>query len=384
MSGEIVFVHSRLTMGGAERLRLSLLRELYRRGIPSRVCLLQEYGELVAPIRAVGFPVDVLDTSTSLYSISTQLKLRKYLSLHQPRIVHAGQFVTNVHVTAAVKSLRQCPVIIEEHGHCRWKKWHHRILDRAICRRADAVLCCSQSVQRHAQPINRIPSEQYFPIHNCVDPSAITASQDLPPNDLRKKLGIPPDSFVVGTIGKLRTEKGHTHLIEAWRRFVSATEGPCHLLIVGDGPLSQALKEQAKGLPGVIWAGQSNDVAKHLSLMDVFAFPSVDEGLGIALLEAMHAGKAVVASDTGGIPEILVHNQNGLLCPPGDPAQLADRLLQLQADTAMCQKLADAGRKYVFANNTPAVYCDSVLEMHSNLLSNAGSENATALEPLAA
>jgi len=365
MSSEIIFVHSRLTMGGAERLRLSLLRELARRKVPCRICLLQDAGELVGPIRDVGYPVDVLNVSTSLYSLSTQRKLRDYFKMHRPRIVHAGQFVTNVHVTAAVKASTNCPVVIEEHGHSSWKKWHHRLLDRMICRKADAVVSCSQSVARRVQSITGGPDSQFFPIHNCVDPKPIETRSPDAAGALRKQLGIGPEEFVVGTVGKLRSEKGHCHLLDAWKSFCDLATTSCKLVIVGDGPLRQQLHDQAQSVPNVIWAGQSTDVAKVLAMMDVFAFPSIDEGLGIAFLEAMHAGKAVVASDTGGIPEVIEHGRNGLLCPPGDATQLSERLFDLYVDPDERRRLAAAGAADVSISNTPAYYCDRILEMHS-------------------
>jgi glycosyltransferase involved in cell wall biosynthesis len=384
MSGEIIFVHSRLAMGGAERLRLSLLRELFRRGISCRICLLQEYGELVEPIHSVGFPVDVLSASTSLYSLSTQQKLREYFHKHRPRIVHAGQFITNVHVTAAVKASTQCPVVIEEHGHSNWKKWHHRLLDRMICRRADAVVCCSRSVARHVQGIIGTPDSQIFPIHNCVDPFPIEESDQATTGALKDELGIPSDAFVVGTVGKLRPEKGHCYLLEAWKQFRAAAVAPCKLVIVGDGPLRGSLREQARDIPDVVWAGQSTDVAKVLSIIDVFAFPSIDEGLGIALLEAMHAGKVVVASDTGGIPEVIDHERNGLLCSPGDSLQLSERLYELYTNPEKRKQFGAVGKSDVRTRNTPEYYCDRILEMHAMITGEPLAATTDLLDSMAA
>ena len=384
MSGEIIFVHSRLTMGGAERLRLSLLRELYRRGIPCRICLLQEVGELVEPIRAVGFPVDVLGVSTSLYSVSTQRKLRSYFKQHQPRVVHAGLFVTNVHVTAAVKSSSICPVVIEEHGHSSWKKWHHRLLDRKVCRRADAVLCCSRSVKRHVQSVIQIPDDRFFPIHNCVDPVPIASDGRVSTEQLRRELGISSQSFVVGAVGKLRTEKGYTYLLQAWRKFIATANDTCNLVIVGDGPLRQQLQNQAADLKGVIWTGQSTDVAKMMSVMDVFAFPSIDEGLGIALLEAMNAGKAVIASDTGGIPEVVDNNRNGLLASPRDSMQLAERLTELYRNPDKRKALAAAAKNDIRFHYTPAAYCDQILAMHAAITEEASIEQPETCNAFAA
>lgn len=384
MSDEIIFVHSRLTMGGAERLRLSLLRELSRRRVPCRVCLLQEQGELVEPIRQVGFPVDILNANTSLYSLATQRKLRDYFRRHQPRIVHAGQFITNVHVTAAVKGSTRCPVVIEEHGHSSWKKWHHRLLDRTICRQADAVVSCSKSVARRVQSITKGPDNQFFPIHNCVDPLPIESRDSDDSGLLREQFRIQPDEFVVGTVGKLRPEKGHCHLLAAWKHFCDSATTPCKLVIVGDGPLRKKLHEQARKIPNIIWAGQSTDVAKVLSIMDVFAFPSIDEGLGIAFLEAMHAGKAVVASDTGGIPEVIDHNRNGLLCPPGDAVQFSKLLFELYANPETRNRLAKAGASDVSIRNTPQFYCDRILEMHSIIEGHGLHGNVESADAMAA
>src|SRR3989338_7498561 len=129
---------------------------------------------------------------------------------------------------------------------------------------------------------------------------------------------------------------------------------PWQWLLVGDGPARDRLRSLAEelGLPGqVMFAGMRDDVASVLPMMDIFVCPSLYEGFGIAIVEAMAAGRPVVASAVGGIPEIVVHEDTGLLVPPGDAAALADALATLlnhpeQARAMGARGLARAREKF--------------------------------------
>jgi glycosyltransferase involved in cell wall biosynthesis len=181
---------------------------------------------------------------------------------------------------------------------------------------------------------------------------------------LRKRFGLDENVFVVGTVGKLRREKGHSCLIRAWRKFRQKLEGPGRLIVVGDGPLRSQLEQETSDLPDVIWAGQTDDVAGFLQELDLFVFPSVNEGLGIALLEAMTHGVPVIGSDTGGIPEVVVDDETGLLFEVGDNIGLADRIEQLYLDRPRRRRLAQSAMEFAAGRFTPREYCDQVLQMH--------------------
>jgi len=144
-------------------------------------------------------------------------------------------------------------------------------------------------------------------------------------------LGCPPDALVVGSVGWLTDIKGHEYLIEAIAKLKH--EFPTlHLVIIGSGDRHDALLQQAElaGLRDAVHLlGHRDNVETCLAGMDLFVLPSLNEGMGRALIEAMAAGLPVIASRVGGIPSIIAHERNGLLVPPGDVGALAEALHRL-------------------------------------------------------
>lgn len=175
-------------------------------------------------------------------------------------------------------------------------------------------------------------------IPNGVDP------QDLPAIDDRR-LGAVPRPLVV-SVAHLQPEKGHRHLLEAWRRVVDQMPG-AHLALLGDGPLRSALECQ------VVELGLDRDVTflgfteprSWLEAADTCVLASLTEGMPSVVLEAMLSGCPVVASRVGGIGELVVECETGLLVPPGDAPALAAAVLRLLGDASLRAALATAGRQ---------------------------------------
>ena len=364
--GEILFVHSSLRLGGAEQLRVTVLEELRRRSIPCRVCVFRDSGELLDRIRRLGIPVDVLNVSGKIYSLLTTLKLTSYLRRIRPRIIHGGQFLTNLHTTAASLLARIGPVIIEEHGHYHWKRWYHRFLDRVVCARADSVLCCSHSVKRFAQRGLRLPENRFWVQHNCIDLQSLQGANEIARHRIRKEFGIPHDAIVYGTVSTLRREKGHHVLLDAWRSALQATSRPARLLIVGDGPLRDELKNASADMDSVIWVGQRPNPAEFLAAMDVFVFPSVNEGLGIALLEAMATGLPIIASNCGGIPEVVDASD---LVAPENREVLSHAITKMASNNErLCRRFPN-DEDLQDSRFHPKRYVNGLLDLHRNLIS---------------
>jgi glycosyltransferase involved in cell wall biosynthesis len=169
---------------------------------------------------------------------------------------------------------------------------------------------------------------------------------DGDPAKVRAELGLPPDAYVFGTVGRLERPKGHVYLLRAFEQVVK-TNARARLVLVGDGSLAKPLQEEAARLglaERVAFAGSRRDVPYLLRAMDVFVFPSLWEGQGLALVEAMASGLPVVASRVGGVSEVITDGTCGQLVPPGSPEALADAMLAVMASPARAREMGAAGR----------------------------------------
>src|SRR5262249_17815457 len=154
-------------------------------------------------------------------------------------------------------------------------------------------------------------------------------------------------TLVVGTVGRLAPQKGLHVLLEGFARYRALASQPSRLIMVGRGPLETELRARSLELglaDAVVWAGFRDDIPAVMSSFDVFGLSSQYEGCGLVLLEAMTAGKPVVATKVSAIPELVEDGITGLLSPVGDPVAFGGAILRLE-DTALREKLGTAGRK---------------------------------------
>jgi len=180
-------------------------------------------------------------------------------------------------------------------------------------------------------------------IHSAVDPRALAPRR--PPGELRAELGCAADERVLLTLASLVPRKGIDVLLEALGRLAARGVRPT-CWIAGEGEARAALEAQAQRLglgPRVRFLGRRGDGPELLAACDVFVLPARREGLGVSALEALAAGRAVVASRVGGLAEVLVDGASGLCVPPDDPAALAAALERVLGDDALRARLAAAG-----------------------------------------
>jgi glycosyltransferase involved in cell wall biosynthesis len=181
-------------------------------------------------------------------------------------------------------------------------------------------------------------------LYHGTDPGSVGAWGEA--NGVRAELGIPDGVPLVGTVANFKPHKGQEHLLRA-AAIVRRRIPDARFVLVGVGPREGQMRREADqlGLDGaVIFAGFRDDAPRVMRAFDVFVLPSENEGLPIALLEAMAQGRPVVATRVGGTPEVLQHGVQGLLVPPGSPEQLADAITTVLGDRAMRERMGDAGR----------------------------------------
>lgn len=367
MNRLIIYVHSSLPVGGAEVLRKTVACEMQRRGLNFRVCLISGGGEIAEELARSGVQVDVLGCSNSIYNPLTTQRLAAYLRQHRPAIVQSSQFNSNYHTRIAAR-LAGIPVVIcEEHGLYTWKHAHHRWLDRKLANWCDRIIAVSGAVKDYNVREVGIPDEMIEVLPNCLDTNHSAFKKKR--KESRSEFGFTADEFIVGHVGILRKEKAHNVLLQAFARF--RKQRTAKLLLVGDGPLKGEIMEQVDslGLAGqVVFAGSRPDVPDLLKAMDLFVFPSRNEALGIALLEAMYSGLPVIAAKTGGIPEIVMDGETGLLIESEDVTGFTEAMLLLAGKPEFCRTLGKNAQRYVTDTHSPQAYVDRLLQLHEEIL----------------
>jgi glycosyltransferase involved in cell wall biosynthesis len=178
--------------------------------------------------------------------------------------------------------------------------------------------------------LNKYKELSYFEKQNC-----------------KKELQIPNNSLIVGTAGRLVSVKGPEFLIDAAKNIISR-HPDTFFLFAGDGYLRQDLEKKALDMDikdNIIFLGWRNDIARIISIYDVFVLPSLNEGMGRVLVEAMALGKPIVASDVGGIPDLVTHQTNGFLVSPKSPKELAEYIQILLEDRKKREEMGLAGKE---------------------------------------
>lgn len=223
-------------------------------------------------------------------------------------------------------------------------------------------LCVSDAVRRVL--LSRgVPEDRLRVVHSCIDPARIDREATGDPASLRIELGLPPESSLIGAVGALVPHKGHRHLLAAMPKVLSA-HPEAHLVLFGDGPLESELRRESwerKMQSRVLFAGFRSDVHRFFPALDLLAHPSVEEGLGTSILDAMAARLPVVASRAGGIPEVVRHGETGWLVPPASPTELAGAIVSLIDDPRRRHDFGEAGRRRVVEGFSVPVLADQVI-----------------------
>ncbi len=348
----VAYVIGTLDVGGAESQLVTLARGLDpHRFVPSVYCLSDE-GVLAGPLRDRGIPVHNLGMR-GLHLARSPLKaavrvgrLFSMLADARPDIVHGFLFHAYVAGALAGRWAGARAIVSSRRSLANFKKDRrlYRAVERVANRVTDLVIANSEAVRLDAIRTEGLRADKVIVIYNGlqIERCAPAASAAL-----GRELDLEAAGPVVAVVANLIHYKAHDVLLDAWleirRDFPSAT-----LLVAGDGPLRRTLEARARELAiaeSVRFLGLRRDVPALLALADVVVQPSLEEGFCNAILEAMAAGKPVVATRVGGNPEAVVEGETGLLVPPGDAPALAGGLRVVLADAALRARLGDAARR---------------------------------------
>jgi glycosyltransferase involved in cell wall biosynthesis len=223
----------------------------------------------------------------------------------------------------------------------------------------------------------RVPRERIAVISSGVDCVRFRPPATDERRQARARLGIAEDAVVLGTLGALEERKGHRYLLEAMAELRGGPQVPLVCLIAGDGTLRAHIERDATRMEiagAVRILGRVEDSLSVLWALDIFIFPSLHEGLGVALLEAAACGLPAVASRAGGIPEVVIDGHTGLLAPPENAGAIAAAVLRLIAKPAERAAMGAAARERALREYTMETMARRTLELYRRCLAARESE----------
>ena len=335
----VIHIIGRLNYGGAEKLLLDLCRKIDKEKFEVSVVVLQDNNPLAEAFENAGIKLEYFHKKGKL-DFGVINRVARYLKEENPDVVHTHLFGADYWGSLAARKAGVEKIISTKHDILN-EGFARRFLGRRARRKFDKVVAISNATKEFLIEEEKIPVEKVQVIYNGIDVHKFY---------IENPSLFETDALTIGSIGRLSKEKGHKHLIRACRFLRKRT---WRLTLVGEGPLRKELEAQARFLgveDRVKFTGLVEDVREALQEFDVFVLPSVSEGLSLSVLEAALAGKFVVATNVGGVPEIITHKETGLLFKPKRIEELLKHLEWVIEHKGEARRMALALQKNVLEN----------------------------------
>ncbi|MBS0169848.1 MAG: glycosyltransferase family 4 protein [Nitrospira sp.] len=327
--------------GGAERVISNLSASLNPSRYRAILCLFRP-GWIQAHTESRGVRTYVIPTH-GMFDWRWGLRFKKLLKDEHVDVIHAHEFDANVQ-GSFVSALTGIPLVATVHGkNYFWEKFRRRLAYRWVSRRATMV-AVSENLKHFIVDKVGVDSRDVKVVYNGVNVLPPCSPADI--EQCRKELDLPTGNQIVGVVGNLYPVKGHQYLIAAIPTILAKCPKTT-FVFAGRGQLEAELKEQAHqlGIDGYVrFLGLRQDIPQILALLDVFVLPSLSEGLSMAILEAMVAGKPVIATDVGGNPELVEDGVTGYLVPSQNSQALADRVIALLTEKGHALQFGKTGQ----------------------------------------
>jgi glycosyltransferase involved in cell wall biosynthesis len=343
-------------VGGAERVLVSLLKGLDRNRFDVWVAC-HDHGPMVDEYRRVAAGLRTFDL-LDVFNPRTVIAVARLMRELRCQIVHTHLWTADV-LGGLAAALARVPIRVatvhggyfqafEEGRAARARKVALSRTYRCAYRLFDRVIGVSRAVAEDLvrRPGIRVNAGRVTTIHHGLDPAG--AAWPGVPVD-RKSLEVSPSAPVLVTVANFFPIKGHRWLVEAMPRIVQRYPEAI-LVLAGEGEGLPAIRRQVErhGLGRhVRFVGSRREALGLIALSDVVVVPSLSEGLGLVVLEALALGKPVVATRVGGIPEIIEDHETGLLVPPKDPVALSEAILAVLSNHGLAVRLGRNGRQVV-------------------------------------
>lgn len=352
---------------GGQRQSFFLARALKQKGYPF-LFIVQPESPLHQKAHEAGLPVFPLKMRSE-FDLGAVIRLARAMKRHSCRLAHFHD-AHGVAVGASASGLAKVPlrIISRRVDFPLPKNFFSR---RKYTKDIDAIIAISQGVKKV------LTDGGISPKRIVVIPSGIDFSpfEEIKARDfLRREFEFAPDDYLVGIVAQLEDHKGHKYLMEA-SKIIKEQTSRIKIIVVGTGSLMMELSKQVQALEVedlVYFLGFREDVPQILSSLDLFVLSSHLEGLGSSIMDAMACRLPVVATQTGGIPEVVVNEETGLLVPPRNPSAMAQAILRLYKDRDLASQLGRRGYELVHQKFSAEAMAGEVIELYHKLASKKG------------
>jgi glycosyltransferase involved in cell wall biosynthesis len=387
----ILRVIARLNMGGPALHVAYLTDGLKKRGYETTLVA----GSLARGEDSMAFVADARDVPviridelgreiSPLRDLMATFRLARLIRDERPQILHThtAKAGTVGRVAALLAGSRRPPIVVHTfHGHVLRgyfgpvRSLFFRLLERWLAGRSTALIAVSPQVRDDLVSLGIAPRERFAVIRLGIELDERIAAERNGRAESRRYLGIPGERFAVGWIGRMTAVKRTDDVLVAFKllreRGVDAT-----LCMVGDGPDRAGLEQRAHDLGIVrdtLFLGYQEDVAPFYAAFDALVLPSSNEGTPVSVIEALGAGRPVVATRVGGVPDVVRDGVDGFLVEPGATDELADRLAELAQDATLRAQMGRQGRERVVPRYAVERLVDDVDQLYRSLLNAEGA-----------
>jgi glycosyltransferase involved in cell wall biosynthesis len=309
--------------------------------------------------------------------------LARLIREERPHILHTHTAKAGAvgRIAALLAGSARPPIIVHTfHGHVLrgyfdpLRATAFRLLERWLARHTTALIAVSPQVRDDLVRLGVAPAQKFVVVRLGIELEQRTATDAVDGREQRRRLGIPADRFVVGWIGRMASVKRADDVLRSFKGLRDRGVEAC-LCMVGDGPDRDSLEKRAHELGimrDTLFLGYQSDVAPFYAAFDALVLPSANEGTPVSAIEALAAGRPVVATRVGGVPDVVRDGEDGFLVDAGDVETLADRLAQLAGDPELRARLGEAGRARVLPRYAVDRLVQDVDELYRSLLAAKG------------
>lgn len=369
---KILLLTTHLNIGGVSVYTVNLAKHLKKEGI--EISVASSGGELENVLFDNNIPHIKIEIKTKfefshkvLRSLPVLVKLIKHNDF---QVIHAQTRVTQVLASIAA-NLTHISFMSTCHGFFE----HKRLSRKLFPCWGDEVIAISDDVRRHLLEDFKLDPNHVKMIHNGIELEKYLSITNEKDRVLMDKIGMNSDVQIVGAVGRLSSVKGFKYLINAFRDVIRK-HPDSHLLIVGEGKEKNALEKQVYDIgisDKVTITANEFPLVKYLAIMDIFCLPSILEGLGLSLMEAMASEKACIASNIGGISDLITDGEDGVLVPPKNSIILAENISRLLEDAELRKTLGVQARKKAGGNFSIIDSTKKTVEVYAEVIEGHGS-----------